>query len=225
LSALAETPQGFVAIAVTLLAYGTAELLHGYGFLAVFVAAVVLRGTERSHEFHADLHGFAEQIENLLVVGLLMVFGGALVSGVFDAITWPVIVVAVVVVFVVRPVSGMVALVGSRLTVAERVTISFFGIRGFGSLYYLAFAFSAAAFASADELWAIVALTMVISIAVHGISATPAMALVDRTRRRRTRAVWRHSGGDAEPRGGHRSLLEVAPPGSSRSTSAGSAGW
>jgi NhaP-type Na+/H+ or K+/H+ antiporter len=50
LSALAETPQGFVAIAVTLLAYGATELLQGYGFLAVFVAAVVLRGTERTHE-------------------------------------------------------------------------------------------------------------------------------------------------------------------------------
>jgi NhaP-type Na+/H+ or K+/H+ antiporter len=183
LSALAETPQGFVAIAVTLLAYGTTELLHGYGFLAVFVAAVVLRGTERTHEFHADLHSFAEQVENLLVVGLLLVFGGALVSGVLGALTWRGAAVALLVVFVVRPVAGLVALVGSKLSRGERVAIAFFGIRGFGSLYYLAYGLGAAAFADTDELWAIVALTMVVSIAVHGISATPAMMLVDRAAR------------------------------------------
>jgi NhaP-type Na+/H+ or K+/H+ antiporter len=187
LSALAETPQGFVAIAATLLAYGTTELLQGYGFLAVFVAAVVLRGTERTHEFHADLHGFAEQIENLLVVGLLLLFGGALVSGIFDALTWRGAMVAMLVVFVVRPLSGLVALLRSKQTPAERVAISFFGIRGFGSVYYLAYGLSAAAFVDAGELWAIVALTMLISIAVHGVTATPAMAVVDRAYRRQRR--------------------------------------
>lgn len=199
LSALAETPQGFVAIAATLLAYGATELLQGYGFLAVFVAAVVLRGTERTHEFHADLHGFTEQIENLLVVGLLFLFGGALAAGIFDGLTWQGAAVAVLAVFVVRPVSGLVALARSNLTPAERVTISFFGIRGFGSVYYLAYALSAAAFVGAEQLWAIVALTMVISIAVHGVSATPAMALVDRTYRNLRPARGPDRSGDAPP--------------------------
>jgi NhaP-type Na+/H+ or K+/H+ antiporter len=203
LSALAETPQGFVAIAATLLAYGATELLQGYGFLAVFVAAVVLRGTERTHEFHAELHGFAEQIENLLVVGLLFLFGGALVSGVFDALTWQGAMVAVLVVFVVRPFSGLVALARSKLAPAERVAISFFGIRGFGSVYYLAYGLSAAAFVGADELWAIVALTMLVSIAVHGVSATPAMAMVDRTvRRRRPRDIRSRDEGTVRHRSG-----------------------
>jgi NhaP-type Na+/H+ or K+/H+ antiporter len=183
LSALAATPQGFVAIAGTLLAYGTTEVLQGYGFLAVFVAGVVLRGTERSHEFHADLHHFAEQVENLFVVGLLFVFGGALVSGLLDGLTWPGAAIAVAVIFVLRPLSGMLALHRSPLTTADRVAVSFFGVRGFGSLYYLAYALTAASFTEADELWAIVALTMLLSIAAHGIVATPAMDLVDRSHR------------------------------------------
>jgi len=187
LSALAETPQGFVAIAATLLAYGATELLQGYGFLAVFVAAVVLRGTERTHEFHRDLHEFTEQMENLLVVGLLILFGGALVSGVFEALTWQGALVAATAVLVVRPVAGLVALIGSDLATAERVAIAFFGIRGFGSVYYLAYGLSAATFAGADEMWAIVAATMALSIAVHGVGATPAMAVVDRAYRRRER--------------------------------------
>ena len=170
------------------MAYGATELLHGYGFLAVFVAAVVLRGTERSHEFHADLHGFAEQMENLLVVGLLLLFGGALVSGVLGSLTWRGGAISAAAVFVIRPVSGLVALIGTDLAPADRLAISFFGIRGFGSVYYLAFGLSAATFAASDELWAIVAATMLLSIAVHGVGATPAMALVDRGSRQRRRS-------------------------------------
>ncbi len=187
LSALADTPQGFVAIAATLLAYGTTELVQGYGFLAVFVAAVVLRGTERNHKFQGELHGFSEQMENLLVVGLLLLLGGALVSGILDGLTWAGAAVALLVVFVVRPLSGFIALTRARLTSQERWAIAFFGIRGFGSIYYLAYALSDARFDDVNQLWAIVALTLVISISVHGISATPAMHVLDRSARRRPR--------------------------------------
>ena len=45
---LSRTGDGFVALGVTFLAYGVTELLHGYGFLAVFVAALALRAAERA---------------------------------------------------------------------------------------------------------------------------------------------------------------------------------
>lgn len=189
LSALAETKQGFVAIAATLLAYGATELLQGYGFLAVFVAAVTLRDTERDHEFHSELHGFSEQVENLLVVGLLLVFGGSLVIGVLDQLTIGGVAAALAVVFLIRPLSGQVALIGTALTVQERWAIAFFGIRGFGTIYYLAYALSATRFPQSDGIWAIVALTLVVSIAVHGVTATPVMRLLDRSTARRNRRI------------------------------------
>jgi NhaP-type Na+/H+ or K+/H+ antiporter len=181
LSALAETTQGFVAVAATLLAYGVAEVLQGYGFLAVFVAAVGLRSAEPQHHFHAAMHGFIEQTENLLVVALLLLFGGALISGVLEDLTWRGAIVAVLLVFVVRPLSGQLSLLGTNLTHPERWAVSFFGIRGFGSVYYLAYAVRTADFPAGGELWATVALAMLISIVAHGISATPAMHAVDRS--------------------------------------------
>jgi len=187
LSALAESRQGFVAIATLLLAYGSAELLGGYGFLAVFVAAVTLRGSERQHEFHGELHRFSDGTEHLLVVGLLLLFGGSLVS-VLDGLTWQGVVCAVLVVFAVRPISGHLALIGTSLPTTKRWAIAFFGIRGFGTLYYLAYALGHAQFTGRATLWAIVSLTIVISIVTHGITATPVMRLVDRaslSRRRR----------------------------------------
>jgi NhaP-type Na+/H+ or K+/H+ antiporter len=91
-STLARTGDGFVALGITALTYGVAELVEGYGFIAVFVAAVVLRDAERDHEYHTELHDFTEQIERLLMMVLLVCFGAAIAEGsVFDAISWPVV--------------------------------------------------------------------------------------------------------------------------------------
>ena len=69
--------DGLVALGATLVAYGVAEAAHGYGFLAVFVAALALRETERDHEFHEVMHDFAEQVERLLMMLVLVLLGGA----------------------------------------------------------------------------------------------------------------------------------------------------
>ncbi len=180
LNALAEIPQGFVVVAATLLAYGTTETAGGYGFLAVFVAGVVLRDVERGHGFHSELHAFAEEIESLVTVGLLLVLGGAVVTGALDALSWQGAAVAVLVIFVVRPLAGYTSMLRSDVVGRERWAIAFFGIRGFGSIYYLAYALGHASFPGADELVSIVLLTLVISIIVHGIAATPVMQALDR---------------------------------------------
>lgn len=187
LQPLADSAQGFVALAVTLLAYGCTEAMQGYGFLAVFVAAVTLRSFERHHEFHAALHGFSEQFENVLVVGLLLLLGASLTAGPLGALDWRVAIVAVTVVFVIRPLAGLIALVGTPLSSAERRALAFFGVRGFGSIYYLAYALSAKPFADQDALWSITLCVLVVSILSHGIAASPAMSVVDRAAQRRRR--------------------------------------
>jgi CO/xanthine dehydrogenase Mo-binding subunit len=58
---LAGARDGFVALGIVFLSYGAAELIHGYGFLAVFIAGVALREIERRHEYHERLHDFAER--------------------------------------------------------------------------------------------------------------------------------------------------------------------
>lgn len=179
LTALSSVPQGFVAIAATFLAYGATELVHGYGFLAVFVCAVTLRSAERGHEFHGLLHRFAEQAETLITVGLLIAFGGAIAGGLLGALTWGGVVVAVLVIVVVRPLCGLVALLGTRTDRSERLAIAFFGIRGIGSLYYLSYATANVEVPQGDTLWSVVSLTIVLSIVLHGVSATPVMAMVD----------------------------------------------
>jgi NhaP-type Na+/H+ or K+/H+ antiporter len=182
LEGLAESSQGFVALAATFLAYGVTELAHGYGFLAVFVAAVTLRSSERGHSYHAVLHNFSEQAENLLVVGLLVLFGGALTAGLLDHVTWEVVGVAAALLLVVRPATAWIALHGVPCTPSERLAIAFFGVRGIGSLYYVAFALSATTFERGGVIWSTVGLTIVGSIILHGTTATPVMRRLDDAR-------------------------------------------
>ena len=169
---------GSAALAVTLFAYGLTEWVGGYGFLATFVAAYTLRHSDSDHEYHEQLVIFVEQFERVRVAGVLLLLGGALARGYID-LTWPVVVIGLLLVFVVRPVAGAIGLVGSPAPFEDKVVISFFGIRGIGSFFYVAYALNRADFTDTDALWSIVLFAGVLSIVLHGVLAAPALRWAD----------------------------------------------
>jgi NhaP-type Na+/H+ or K+/H+ antiporter len=178
---LAETSYGFVVVGLTALAYGLTELAHGYGFLGVFVAGLTLRAAERRHAFHRQLHDFAVELEHLTLAVLLLLLGASFTSQYLHLVTWPILLAACVILLVVRPLSGMVSLAGGRDPLPDRLAIAFFGIRGIGSFYYLAYAVTAAQMEDAGELWTTLTLVVVLSILVHGALAGPVMRRVAAT--------------------------------------------
>lgn len=177
---LAKTGDGLIAIAATFISYGLTEMIQCYGFLAVFVTALTLRHSHRNHDFHRDMHDITEQIERLAMMVLLLLFGGALVSGLLAPLTWADVFAAVVILLVVRPVTGMIGLIGLRASWTEKLTVAFFGIRGVGSFYYLAYGLNHMDVEGGERLWAIVGLVVVFSILLHGLTVTPIMRTVDR---------------------------------------------
>ncbi len=105
---LSRTADGFVALGMTAVCYGLTEMMHGYGFLAVFVAALAFRSVERNHEYHERLHEFSEQFERLMMMILLVIFGGAIsAGGMFNEISWPVVIFAVGTIFISASVGGL----------------------------------------------------------------------------------------------------------------------
>lgn len=181
---LANHAEGFVVLAATFLAYGLTEVAGGYGFIAVFVCACSLRASERNHGYHQVLHDFAEQVERLLTVGLLLLLGGAVVHGLLRPLDWRGVLVAVALLVVIRPAAGWLALRGTPGTPAEHKVIGFFGIRGIGTLYYLSYALDEAGIPQPERVWAIAGLAIVASVVVHGVLATPVMQRLDRARER-----------------------------------------
>jgi sodium/hydrogen antiporter len=189
--ALARSGQGFVALGATLAVYGICEMLHGYGFLAVFVAAVTIRRSELDHEYHQVLHDFAETLERLAGILFLLLLGGAAVDGALRALSVEGALVAVAIVLLVRPVTGWIGMLGTRTERTERFAISFFGIRGMGTIYYLAHAVNEELFPRAAEVWAVAITAILVSIVVHGSTASAVFTVVDRHLERRVRRRYR----------------------------------
>jgi NhaP-type Na+/H+ or K+/H+ antiporter len=180
---LSRTGDGFVALGITCLAYGLTEIASGYGFLPVFVAALALRRAERDHDYHQKLHDFAEELERLLMMVLLVLFSGALASGgVLDTFGWRVGLFTLLALLVVRPLVAWANLAGAGTPREERAAISFFGIRGLGSFYYLALALNHATFVEAKLLWTTASCVVLVSILLHGATVTPVMQRLDRRR-------------------------------------------
>ncbi|WFU12427.1 cation:proton antiporter (plasmid) [Rhizobium sp. CB3090] len=180
---IAKTGDGLAALGFTCLAYSATELVHGYGFVAVFVTALTLRSVERHSSFHGELHDFGEQLERLLMMLLLVCFGSVIAEGaILSHIDWRIAAVAVMTLAIVRPISGWISLIGAVQPRAEKAIVSIFGIRGLGSIYYLAYASGKASFEHIEIVWNTVFLIVLISVAAHGIAVTPVMRWIDRER-------------------------------------------
>lgn len=171
--------DGFLALSATLVSYGLTELAHGYGFLAVFFTAITMSSVEEEDNYHTEMHDFVTQVEHILMVTLLIVFGGSLVRGLLDDLTWAGVITGLVFLLIIRPVSALIGMIGVNVSLHEKLSISFFGIRGIGSFFYLSFALSKIGFADADALWSVVGFIVMVSIILHGITATHTMEYLD----------------------------------------------
>ncbi len=162
---------GLLALSLTLLPYGLAEIVHSYGFITVFVAACTFRYQESTHEYLDVLHDFSEEMERILVAVLFTVAGIYISHDFLTDFQWYMIPASLVILLIIRPISGLTGLLGTRLSGIKKQIISFYGIRGIGSIYYLLYAFYHARFEQAREVLALTVVVIIFSVFIHGLSA------------------------------------------------------
>jgi NhaP-type Na+/H+ or K+/H+ antiporter len=173
-----------VLLSATFMAYGFAEFVHGYGFLSVFVAARA--GLEFAQNTSAEpyehmAHNSADQIEAVLMAILLLWFGAYVGAELWSQWTWSDLAIALAILFVVRPFIAFASMIGTCGNWHDRLKVSFFGIRGMGSIFYIAFAQSHADIAGIDSVWRIAGLTILLSVIIHGTLADHFMELGEET--------------------------------------------
>lgn len=171
----------FLAFGLVFAAYGAATALNTHGFLAAFSAGLALRWMEKKGkgepEDEAMAHevlGFKERIERLLEA-VTVVLVGAMVGGVdwSPSLLW----FAPLLFCVLRPVAVVLGLAGSSVGPCRKAYLSWFGIRGIGSVYYLCYAINhGLPTMQAHHLASLVYPVLAISIIVHGLSVDPLMA-------------------------------------------------
>ena len=178
-SVVRRRSEGLVAVGTVLASYGLAEMVEGYGFLAVFIAAVSLRQRELVSGHHSMMHRFVDQIEQITMTLMMLGFGGLLAGGVLSSLTWHGALFALTVVVLLRPLAGIVSMLGFPLPWLGRAMIAFAGIRGIGSIYYLSYGQNHGSFGDLDAVWSILASVVLLSIVVHGTSVSALMRLVE----------------------------------------------
>ena len=172
---MAEVLDGWIAVAAVLLIYGLAEVAGTYGFLAVFAAGVAFRRYEHGHELNKSVHHGAEVVEKFCELGLILLLGSLVtVTGLGEvgAAGW---LLVALLLLVVRPLATALAFVGSSTAPGERAFVAWFGVRGIGSLYYVAVALGLGILSAEESqtLFWTVAACVVVSIVVHGVTAAP----------------------------------------------------
>ncbi len=125
----------------------------------------------------AETMSFGSTVERMLEA-LLVTLVGVAVGSYWD---WRALPVAAVLFFVLRPIAGYVLLSRTQTSPLQRLLIGWFGIRGIGSLYYLAYVQNHAPEGqNIAELIGITVSLISLSILVHGSSATPLLSFYQR---------------------------------------------
>ncbi len=167
----------YFAVPSALVVYGTAEFLGAYGLVAAFCAGVAFRRYDFEHEHNRHVYEGAEVIEKfgelvvILLLGTMITTAGLQLAGLAGWLLAPLLLI------VIRPALVMALLARSTMNVRERAFIAWFGVRGVAALYYVVLVIGADVLAPAEELtvfWT-VAICVMSSIVVHGLSATAAM--------------------------------------------------
>jgi NhaP-type Na+/H+ or K+/H+ antiporter len=209
-----EVLDDLVGLGLIGVTYGIANVLGGWGFLAVFVAGVALRQTElllagapRDGEgllepdtAKSAAAQAADTDEAPLTVSdgtlvfkehlerlselLLVILLGTMLP--FSSWRWQSVLIALFLFFVARPVSVFLSLAGSGTGMRTRAMVGWFGVRGIGSIYYLMFALQHGLGSGiAVDIARAVLVTIVLSICIHGLSVKPLMNWFDNRQRRR----------------------------------------
>lgn len=168
---LSRISRGILSLALIALPYTITEFFGGYGFIAAFFAACMFSNYEKHLHHMIDLHDFNEELESFAVAVIFITIGffiGLHYQILFDG---KILMVALLMVLVVRPLAGYISLVKSGLNPFQKFVLSFYGMRGIGSLYYLAYALTAATFIDAEKLVAITTATIFFSVLIHGVTA------------------------------------------------------
>lgn len=212
-----ELMDDFLGLGLIGVVYGVSVLLHAWGFLAVFFAAVALRQTElklarmptgvrvssassvrpaTAREAGPEPEPPATVSEGSLVFKehlerLSEVVLILLIGGTLFLDSWNLkaVLLALFLFVVARPVSVLISLIGIRSSWRIKAMTGWFGVRGIGSLYYLMYAIQhGLPEALALELIQLTLIVVALSILLHGISVKPLMG-----------RFW---GGKSIPRGG-----------------------
>ncbi len=163
--------RSLFALGVAFATYGLTVISpKGNGFIAVFVAAIVLsirRPDVRRHFEHNS-----EEIVELVKLGIFFVFGSLLTVHAFTREGWVAVVFVAATFLIARPLAVWLSLIGTGTDTATRLFMGWFGPKGVASMTFALIVLDRQ-IAGGARIFDLTALVVFCSILAHGISDTP----------------------------------------------------
>jgi len=169
--------QNLIPIALAVVAFYLAEVFNGNGFIAAFFAGLYAGNTSQPMREHIE--DFAESEGELLVLISFFLFGLAFVPVTYPYINLDVIIYSLLSLTLLRMVPVIICLLGAKLDgkkidFSTMAFIAWFGPRGIASiLYVLIIAHKIGGIDGFETVYAVVTVTVLMSIVAHGLSAQP----------------------------------------------------
>jgi len=175
---MSESFQRLALLALALIAWALADQIGGNGFIAAFVGGLAVGPTvERVGE---RLIRFSEAEGQLLNLSVFFVFG-VLVLGAIDHLSWQVALYALLSLTLIRMLPVALSLYGMHLRAVSVLFAGWFGPRGLASIVLgLIVVEEASLLPGREEIEMVVALTVLLSVLLHGLTAAPLSALYAR---------------------------------------------
>jgi NhaP-type Na+/H+ or K+/H+ antiporter len=167
----AEGFAGAAVLGLAVCAYASAVALHGNGFIAAFAGGLAFGAAAgRRGE---PLVPFVEETGALVSLLVWLAFGAVAVAPAFEALTWQLVVYAVLSLTVIRMAPVAVALAGAGVGRATVAFVGWFGPRGLASVVFALLALEDLGGKVAGTAVAVIAVTVLLSVIAHGASAEP----------------------------------------------------
>ena len=164
--------HNLIPIALAILSFYLAEYFGGNGFIAAFFAGLFVGNF--SEDFRHHIEDFAESEGDLLIMISFLVFGIAFIPPTFEYWDFNVFVYSILSLTVLRMVPTAISLIGTKSDLSTILFIGWFGPRGIASILYVLIVINQLGSIKGHEtVYAVISMTILLSIILHGLSAQP----------------------------------------------------
>lgn len=168
---VSDTGRAIAVLAGALLCFALAEQVSGNGFIAAFVGGLTLGNTLKADkDFIVE---FMESEGQILTMLTFIMFGAVLMPVGLEHADWKTLTLAVAFLSVVRILPIWLSLLGTSLPPLQKLCLGWFGPRGLASILFALLIDEKFNIPGFEEVLACVVLTVLLSIILHGMSATP----------------------------------------------------
>lgn len=169
---MSETAEGMIALGLAFGAFALAELVHGNGFIAAFVAGLTFGNTLKYRcKF---LYEFAESEGQILILLTFAAFGAAMLPHALSVATLAYIAFAIAALTVVRMLPVHLSLMGTGIKPVTSGFLGWFGPRGLASVLFVLLILEEVDVENEATIFAVVIFTVALSVLLHGVTAGPA---------------------------------------------------